>query len=390
MLNIALFGPPGAGKGTQSKKLLEKYNLTYISTGDMLRSEIAEESELGLKAKNIIAAGGLVPDELVVEIIEKRIKSNENARGILFDGFPRTVVQAYILDGLLLKLNTSLDMMISLEVPDEELIERLLLRAETSNRPDDTLDVIKVRLQEYENKTKPVADYYQDQNKYHKLNGVGSLDGIFDNIVDHVEKNKSKEYTNIVLLGKPGVGKGTQGQLLAKKHNLVYISTGKLLRREIALGTEIGKIAAPYMEKGEIVPDEIPIKLIADQIKENHDANGFIFKGFPRTVIQAYILDGLLQRVDMRVSNMIELKLNTLNAIKRLSKRGKDKNKARPYDVSTELIVNRLEQYNEKTEPVVAFYQKQNKYSKINADGSEEDVFNRLSDEVEKTLKKNF
>lgn len=390
MLNIALFGPPGAGKGTQSKKLLDKYNLTYISTGDILRKEIADNTELGIKAKSIIEAGGLVPDELVVEIIEKKINTNQDSRGILFDGFPRTVVQSYILDGLLLKLNTSLDMMISLDVPVDELINRLLLRAKTSNRTDDSLDVIKVRLKEYEEKTTPVADYYNDQGKYHKLNGVGELDDIFENIVDHVEKNKSKEYTNIVLLGKPGVGKGTQGQLLANKHNLVYISTGKLLRREIANGTEIGNIVAPYMEKGEIVPDEIPIKLIANQIKENPDANGFIFKGFPRTVIQAYILDGLLQRVNMRVSNMIELKLNTLEAIKRLSERGKDKKRARPYDLSTELIVNRLEQYREKTNPVLAYYQKQNKYSKINAEGSEKEVFNRLSDEVEKTLKKNF
>ncbi len=390
MLNIALFGPPGAGKGTQSQKLLEKYNLTYISTGDILRSEIAAKSVLGLKAKNIIAAGGLVPDELVVEIIEKKITTNSAARGILFDGFPRTVVQAYILDGLLLKLNTSLDMMISLDVPDEELIKRLLHRAKTSKRPDDTMEVIKTRLQEYENKTKPVAEYYEEQNKYHKLNGVGDLDEIFDNIVDYVEKNKSKEYTNIVLLGKPGAGKGTQGQLLAKKHNLVYISTGKLLRKEIANNTEVGKIAAPYMELGEIVPDEIPIKLIANQIKENPDANGFIFKGFPRTVIQAYILDGLLQRVNMKVSNMIELKLNTLQAIKRLSNRGKDRDSARSYDISTELIVNRLEQYNEKTEPVVEYYQKQGKYSKINADASEIEVFNKLSEEVGKTLKKNY
>ena len=390
MLNIALFGPPGAGKGTQSQKLLEKYNLTYISTGDILRSEIAAKTTLGLKAKNIIAAGGLVPDELVVEIIEKKITTNKDARGILFDGFPRTVVQAYILDGLLLKLNTSLDMMISLDVPKEELVKRLLHRSKTSKRPDDTLEVIETRLQEYENKTKPVAEFYEEQDKYYKLNGVGELDDIFDNIVDYVENHKSKEYTNIVLLGKPGAGKGTQGQLLAKKHDLVYISTGKLLRKEIEENTEIGKIAAPYMELGEIVPDEIPIKLIADQIKENPDANGFIFKGFPRTVIQAYILDGLLQRVNMKVSNMLELKINTLQAIKRLSNRGKDRSRARSYDVSTELIVNRLEQYNEKTEPVVAYYQKQNKYSKINANNTEIEVFNGLSGEVEKTLKKNF
>jgi adenylate kinase len=281
-------------------------------------------------------------------------------------------------------------MMISLDVPDEELVKRLLHRSKTSKRPDDTLKVIKTRLQEYVNKTKPVAQYYEEQHKYHKLNGVGELDDIFDNIVDYVEKNKIKEYTNIVLLGKPGAGKGTQGQLLAKKHDLVYISTGKLLRKEIANNTEIGRIAAPYMELGEIVPDEIPIKLIANQIRENPDANGFIFKGFPRTVIQAYILDGLLQRVNMKVSNMIELKLNTLQAIKRLSSRGKDNSKARSYDVSTELIVNRLEQYNEKTEPVVEYYQKQGKYSKTSADATEIEVFNKLSEEVEKTLKRNF
>lgn len=390
MLNIALFGPPGAGKGTQSKKLLDKYSLTYISTGDILRSEIAAGSELGLKAKNIIEAGGLVNDELVVQIIEKKIKENQNARGILFDGFPRTVVQAYILDGLLLKLNTSLDMMISLDVPDKELIDRLLLRAKTSGRTDDTLEVIKVRLQEYKDKTKPVANYYEDQGKYHMLNGVGSLDDIFNDIVDHIEKNKTKEYTNIVLLGKPGVGKGTQGDMLASKHNLVYISTGALLRQEIKNGTEIGEIAKPYMDKGEIVPDEIPIKLIANKIKENPGADGFIFKGFPRTVIQAYILDGLLQRVNMKVSNMIELKLSTLQAIKRLSDRGEDPSKARPYDKRTDLIVNRLEQYNEKTEPVVDYYKKQDKYSKISAEGTEQEVFNRLSDEVLDTLRRNF
>lgn len=390
MLNIALFGPPGAGKGTQSKKLLEKYNLTYISTGDILRSEIAAKTDLGLKAKSIIEAGGLVHDELVVQIIEKKIKENQNARGILFDGFPRTVVQAYILDGLLLKLNTNLDMMISLDVPEQELVDRLILRAKTSGRTDDTLDVIKVRLQEYNDKTKPVADYYADQDKYHKLNGVGELDEIFDNIVGLIEKNKRKEYTNIVLLGKPGAGKGTQGKLLADKHNLVYISTGQLLRREVKDGTEIGRIAKPYMDKGEIVPDEIPIKLIADKIKENPDADGFIFKGFPRTVIQAYILDGLLQRVGMKVSNMIELKINTLKSVKRLSARANDSEKARPYDKSTELIVNRLEQYSQKTEPVIDYYKKQEKYSKVNAEGSEKQVFDKLSEEIADTLRRNF
>ncbi len=389
MLNIALFGPPGAGKGTQSKKLLEKYNLTYISTGDMLRSEIAEGSELGMKAKSIIERGGLVDDELIIQLIEKKIKMNPDSRGILFDGFPRTTVQAYILEGLMLKLQSSLNCMVSLEVPEEELIRRLLERAKVSGRSDDTLDVIKNRLKEYENKTKPVADFYAKKNKYYPINGVGSIDEIFENIVEIVERTKSVQHTNIVLLGKPGAGKGTQGNLLAKEFGLVYISTGKMMRQEIKDGTEIGKLAKPYMDKGEIVPDEIPIQLIERKINENPDANGFIFKGFPRTLIQAYILDGLLQRVNMSVSAMIDMKISTLEAIKRLSARGHT-GKARPYDKSTDLIVNRLEQYKDKTNPVVDYYKNQGKYFSIRAEGKEEEVFENLKKKVVDILHESY
>lgn len=389
MLNIALFGPPGAGKGTQSEKLLKKYNLTYISTGDMLRSEIAEGSDLGLEAKSIIASGGLVSDELIVRIIEKKIKTDTLSKGILFDGFPRTTVQAYILDGLLLKLNSSLSCMISLQVPEKELIDRLLLRAQSSGRTDDTLDVIKVRLQEYEEKTKPVADFYAKKNKYFPVNGVGKIDKIFENIVDTIEKNRTKEFANIVILGKPGSGKGTQGKKLAEKHNLVYISTGALMRQEIASDTEIGRIAKPYMDKGEIVPDEIPIKLIEEMIKNNPNANGFIFKGFPRTIVQAYILDGLLQSENMRLSGMIEMKISTLKAVKRLSARAHT-DRARPYDMTSDLIVNRLEQYREKTLPVIEYYKKQDKYFSISADGDLEKVFNLLSEQVEEINRTNY
>ena len=389
MLNVALFGPPGAGKGTQSEKLLQKYNLTYISTGDMLRSEIAEGSALGLEAKSVIAKGGLVDDELIVRIIEKKIRTNPDSKGILFDGFPRTTVQAYILEGLLLKLNSSLDCMVSLDAPDQELIDRLLLRAKTSGRSDDTLDVIKVRLKEYEDKTKPVADFYDKRGKYCKINGVGDIDTIFQDIEKVIEKSRKKEFTNIVLLGKPGSGKGTQGKMLADKHDLVYISTGKMLRKEIDGGTKIGKIVAPYMEKGEIVPDEIPIKLIEQKMEENPDANGFVFKGFPRTIVQAYILDGLLKRVGMSVSGMIEVKLPTLKAVKRLSHRAKTERK-RAYDETTELIVNRLEQYSEKTVPVLDYYKKQHKYYSVKGDGNEEKVFDRLSEMIEEINKGNY
>lgn len=389
MLNIALFGPPGAGKGTQSKKLLEKYNLTYISTGDMLRSEIAEGSDLGRKAKTIIERGGLVDDELVIQLIEKKIQTNPDSRGILFDGFPRTTVQAYILEGLLLRLNSSLNCMISLEVPENELISRLLLRAKESGRTDDSLEVIKVRLKEYEQKTKPVADFYAKKNKYYPLNGVGKIDAIFENINNVIDKTKTRTQSNLILLGKPGAGKGTQGNLLAQELGLVYISTGKMMRQEIKDGTEIGKLAKPYMDKGEIVPDEIPIQLIERMINENPHANGFIFKGFPRTLIQAYILDGLLQRVNMSVSALVDMKISTLEAIKRLTERSKTP-KARPYDFSAELIINRLEQYKEKTLPVIDFYKNQGKYYSIKAEGEESEIFLRLKAKTIDVFKENY
>jgi len=279
--------------------------------------------------------------------------------------------------------------MISLEAPSEELVTRLLLRAKTSGRTDDTLEVIKVRLKEYDDKTKPVADFYAKKNKYFPVNGVGDIDDIFNNIVETMESNLKKEFTNIVILGKPGSGKGTQGKFLADKHNLVYISTGALMRQEILDDTEIGRIAKPYMDKGEIVPDEIPIRLIERVIEDNRDANGFIFKGFPRTMVQAYILDGLLQREDMHLTGMIEMKLTTLKAVKRLSARAHT-DRARPYDMSTDLIVNRLEQYREKTLPVNEYYRKQGKFNSIKAVGPEEDVFNRLSEKIEEISRTNL
>ena len=371
MLNIALFGPPGAGKGTQSKLLLEKYNLTYISTGDMLREEIAQNTQLGVEAKAIIDKGGLVPDEIIVQIIEKKVTMNLESRGILFDGFPRTIVQAYILDGLLLKMNTSLTCMLSLEVPNDELMTRMLERSKTSGRADDTLEVIKVRLQEYENKTKPVIDFYREKGKYFPILGVGGIDAIFKNLCQTIDKTFTQDYFNIVVLGRPGSGKGTQGEILARKNNLVYISTGKMLRQEIANDSEIGRIAKPYMERGEIVPDEIAIKLIERKIEKNASAHGFIFKGFPRTIVQAYILDGLLRRLDTRVSCMLNLKLSTLDAIKRLNTRAKTE-RSRPYDATTELILNRLEEYEKKTKPVIDYYKKQSVFFEVDGAGTTE------------------
>jgi len=385
MLNLALFGPPGAGKGTQSKLLLEKYNLTYISTGDILRREIAEETILGMKAKDIIEKGGLVSDEIIVQIIEARITKDVDAAGILFDGFPRTTVQAYILDGLLLRLNTSLSAMLSLEVPREELISRMIERSKTSGRSDDSLDVIKYRLQEYEDKTKPVADFYQAKGLYYPIDGTGKIDDIFNKLTETITSTLKKKWINVVLYGPPGSGKGTQAQKLAEKYNLVYISTGKLLRHEVKEQTEVGKKVEALMEKGEIVPDEIAISLIENKIRNHPEANGFIFKGFPRTIVQAYILDGLLLKLNQTVSVAIGIEVSTLECFKRLSNRGKTDDK-RPYDENMELIINRLDEFFSRTQIVGEYYKKHKKFTPVDGHGSADEIFQRLTETIDHTL----
>lgn len=189
MLNLVLFGPPGAGKGTQSQNIIEKFGLIHLSTGDLLRSEIANGTVLGLEAKKLMDQGLLVPDEVVIGMISNKLDSNKDAKGFIFDGFPRTVAQAEALDELLASKNSSISGMIALEVNPEELEHRLLLRGKDSGRPDDqNPEVIRKRIKEYNEKTAVVADFYKAQNKFTAINGIGSINEIFDAITKVIEK----------------------------------------------------------------------------------------------------------------------------------------------------------------------------------------------------------
>ncbi|MCL1946763.1 MAG: adenylate kinase [Chitinivibrionia bacterium] len=191
MLNIVLFGAPGAGKGTQAKFITEKYNLGHISTGDILRAELKAESPLGLQAKSIMEAGGLVGDDIIVQLLEKHISQNASKfSGFLFDGFPRNLVQCYILEGMLSKLKTSLSALISLDVEQDELMRRLLERAKIEGRKDDTPEVIQNRFKEYENKTLPVIKFYKELNKAISIKGTGSIEDITKLVVAEIDKLK--------------------------------------------------------------------------------------------------------------------------------------------------------------------------------------------------------
>jgi adenylate kinase len=188
MLNIVLFGPPGCGKGTQSEKLIAKYGLVHLSTGDILRAEIANQTQLGMQAKQFMDKGELVPDEVVIGMIAAKIDANSSAKGFIFDGFPRTTAQATALDKMLADRGMSIKCMLSLEVPKEELVKRLLNRGLTSGRSDDqNPEIIENRIKEYNLKTAPVIEYYQKQGKHKPINGVGSIDDIFAALCKAIE-----------------------------------------------------------------------------------------------------------------------------------------------------------------------------------------------------------
>ncbi len=189
MLNIILFGPPGSGKGTQSEKIVEKFGLIHLSTGNLLRQEIADKTPLGQEAKKFMDKGQLVPDEVVIGMIDSCIENHSEAKGFLFDGFPRTVAQAEALDKLLELKKDSISKVLALEVPDDELVTRLLKRGETSGRSDDTHEkIIRKRFTVYKRDTSQVAEYYKEQDKFEIVKGEGSVDDIFEALQQSIEK----------------------------------------------------------------------------------------------------------------------------------------------------------------------------------------------------------
>jgi len=382
MLNIALFGPPGAGKGTQSEFLIKKYNLFYISTGELLRKEIVNQTKLGLEAKSVISAGGLVSDEIIVQIIENTITGNPNSRGFLFDGFPRTYIQAYILEGLMIKLNTSLNCLISLEVPEEISVKRLLERGKLSGRSDDNEAVIRNRLKEYREKTLPILQFYKDKGICTEIDGTKSIEDVNSAIQETVKVELSKRLLNIVIFGYPGSGRGSQGKALADKYSLEYVATGPILDQEIKLQTPLGLKIKELYESGQLVPDEIVVQLIEKKIAGSKNVKGFIFKGFPRTLVQSYILDGLLKKHGSSISIILEIEVPTLELISRLDARSKTDH-CMPYDNSTAKIVKRLQEHEYKTVPVIEKYNQLHGVVKIDGTGSFNEVFKRVSEVVE-------
>ena len=188
MLNIVIFGAPGSGKGTQSARIVEKYGINHISTGDVLRAEIKNGTELGKIAKGYIDQGQLLPDELIIDILASTLDSFEESKGVIFDGFPRTIAQAEALKKMLAERNQEVSIMLDLDVPEDELMTRLIKRGQESGRADDNEETIKKRLVVYHSQTSPLIDWYKNDGKYQHINGLGTMEGIFAEIAEAIDK----------------------------------------------------------------------------------------------------------------------------------------------------------------------------------------------------------
>ncbi len=187
MLNLVIFGPPGAGKGTQSAKLIEKYQLVHISTGDMFRMHISQETDLGKRVKQILADGLLVPDSITIDMLEEKVKENPTAKGFIFDGFPRTVPQAEALDAFLAGKGESVNLVVKLDVTETEIKQRIADRQKVSGRADDEAEKLLKRIDEYYSKTIHVLPYYESQGKVAVVNGIGDIDEIFQNLCQEID-----------------------------------------------------------------------------------------------------------------------------------------------------------------------------------------------------------
>ena len=188
MLNIVIFGAPGSGKGTQSERIVEKYGINHISTGDVLRAEIKNGTELGKTAKGYIDQGQLIPDELMIDILASVFDSFKDSKGVIFDGFPRTIAQAEALKKILAERGQDVSVMVDLEVPEDELMVRLIKRGKDSGRADDNEETIKKRLHVYHSQTAPLIDWYKNEKKYQHINGLGTMEGIFAEICEAIDK----------------------------------------------------------------------------------------------------------------------------------------------------------------------------------------------------------
>lgn len=372
-MNIVLIGPSGVGKGTHVASLSTRYGLRHAATGDLFRSNLRDHTPLGVLARKYMEAGALVPDDVVDSMIEAWADSLAYEDGILFDGFPRTLCQADFLDDLLHRLGRRLDAVVYLHISDADVVSRLsgrLICRECQtpfhtrfnpprvsgvcdccgrplyHRPDDSPEMVLRRLRVFHRLTEPLLDRYAQEGKLVMVSGDGTVSDVDARLVealDSVSVGRGRFVTreefsaqfasaeptakapavgmDLVLLGGPGSGKGTQAELLAAKLKLPHISTGDLFRENLRNSTELGNAAKAFMDRGELVPDDITDHMVEDRLERPDIREGFILDGYPRTLAQAVALEEILSRLGRRITGALNIDVPDSAIVERLSGR---------------------------------------------------------------------
>lgn len=376
-LNLSLIGPPGVGKGTHAGELVAKFDLLHLVTGELFRKNLAERSAIGLLARRYMSQGELVPDEVVDAMVEAWLWSADPVKGILFDGFPRTVNQAEFLDKLFKEdMARQLKAVIYIDVSETTLLERLsgrlicrdcqtpyhltfnpptragvcnICSGELYQRPDDIPEVARVRLRAFNRVTRPLVEYYQASDRLVIINGEAAISQVTRAIVRAGQAIKRGEIPaaprgkleqiqalkagpppssepveralNLVLLGGPGSGKGTQANELKSEFNLQHISTGDLFRENLKKETDLGKLAKSYMNRGELVPDDVTEAMVEERLSRPDTKTGFILDGFPRTLAQAEALTDMMRNMQRQLDAVLYIKVSDEEIVERLSGR---------------------------------------------------------------------
>lgn len=434
-MNIAILGPSGVGKGSHAANLCSRFRLRHVATGDLFRDNLENHTALGILARKYMSQGELVPDEIVDAMIEEWLGRLPGERGMLLDGFPRTLPQARFLDDLLARCQRTLDAVICLQAPDEEIISRLAGRficrncqtpyhqrlrppqvygvcdecgGELYHRPDDSMDLARTRLKVFHRAVAPVLEHYANAGKLILVSGEGTMSEVDAALVRALESVRNRSYRfatpadlarlnratptaaisphlartslDIVVFGPPGSGKGTQAERLAARLKLPHVATGNLFRDNLRRGSKLGALAKTYMDRGELVPDDVTDAMVEERLIQSDAHRGFVLDGFPRTLHQAHALTEFLTRQRRRLSTVLCLKVADDLIVQRLSGRLICERCQTPYhenfhpphtagacdrcggrlyqrpDDSPSTVRSRLVTYHRQTEPLLAYF----------------------------------
>ena len=435
-MNVVLLGPSGVGKGTHAGTLAAHYHVRHLASGDLFRHNVRARTALGLLARRYMNQGELVPDEVVEAMIEEWADRLPEAYGTLFDGFPRTADQVRFLDELLARLNRKLDAAVYLKVADAEIVERVVGRRicpacaasyharshpprvagrcdacnfELYQRPDDTEELARARLRVFHRVTEPVLEHYARAGQLLIVDGTGTIAAVSARLfeaLDAIAAGRARFVTvnelaaqvgparpppvsvardvavrpDLVLLGGPGSGKGTQAERLSAALGLPHIATGDLFRKNLQQGTPLGVLAKTYMDRGDLVPDEVTEGMVEHRLVEPDAQGGFILDGFPRTLPQAQALSEMLARLQRHLAGVVYIQVPDAAIIERLTGRLICRDCQSPYHVrfnpphaagqcdrcagrlyqreddNPDTVRARLATFHRQTEPVIAYY----------------------------------